>query len=161
MEKKFLLGLIVMVLCFDPLSESTPSGNTLFGIASWYSESDPGIHLTTANGEIFDDSKNTCASWDFPFGTYLSVTSLANGKTVACRVNDRGPAKRLGRLIDLTKSAFQQIAPLGKGLVRVEVEIIESPYNIRFPQEALPLKQEMPGVKSSPEFSSPRTSQVS
>lgn len=95
-----------------------------FGTASWYSESDPGINLTTANGEIFDDSQWTCASWDFPFGTWLRVTNLSNEKMVFCRVNDRGPAKRLGRLIDLTKSAFHEIAPLGAGLVSVKVEMV-------------------------------------
>lgn len=101
--------------------------NPAFGIASWYSEADPGIHLTTANGEIFDDSQFTCASWDFPFGTWLRVTRLSNGNAVFCRVNDRGPAKRLGRLIDLTKSAFREIAPLQAGLVTVKVEPLRLP----------------------------------
>ena len=60
------------------------------GTASWYSETDPGINLRTANNEIFDDSKLTCASWYFPFGTYLKVENEANGESVICRVNDRG-----------------------------------------------------------------------
>ena len=94
----------------------------LFGIASWYSESDPGINRNTANGEIFDDSQRTCASWNFPFDTLLRVTDLANGKSVVCRVNDRGPAKRLGRLIDLTQAAFREMAPLETGLISVKVE---------------------------------------
>lgn len=101
-----------------------------FGTASWYSESDPGINLTTANGEIFDDSQFTCASWDFPFGTWLRVTNLSNGEVVFCRVNDRGPAKRLGRLIDLTKSAFHEIAPLQAGLVTVKVEPLRLPLRL-------------------------------
>ena len=91
------------------------------GTASWYSETDPGIQPQTANGEIFDDSKLTCASWHFPFGTSLKVKNEANGKSVVCRVNDRGPAKRLNRLIDLTKTAFSRIAPAHKGLIRVSV----------------------------------------
>ncbi len=92
-----------------------------YGIASWYSETDPGINLHTANGEIFDDSQRTCASWDFPFGTLLKVTNQVNGKSVVCRVNDRGPHKRLERLIDLTKTAFSQIASTHQGLLRVSV----------------------------------------
>ena len=75
------------------------------GIASWYSETDPGINLHTANGEIFNDQKLTCASWNHAFGTLLKVTNLKNGKSVVCRVNDRGPRKNLRRRIDLTKSA--------------------------------------------------------
>lgn len=93
------------------------------GTASWYSKTDPGINYRTANNEVFDDSQLTCASWNFPFGTYLRVENEANGKSVVCRVNDRGPAKRLNRLIDLTKSAFSRIAPVRKGLIRVSVTV--------------------------------------
>ena len=118
--KRKLLAIVGLALFFLP----TNSGADPFvGIASWYSESDPGINLRTANGEIFDDSKWTCASWDFPFNTYLRVTHLANGKTVLCRVNDRGPAKRLGRAIDLTQAAFRGLAPLRLGLIHVKVEV--------------------------------------
>ena len=105
---------------FHPLPK-TPRVPILHGTASWYSESDPGINLFTANGEVFDDSKWTCASWGFGFGTYLRVTNLENGKSVVCRVNDRGPARRLSRLIDLTKTAFRQIADTRLGLVKVSV----------------------------------------
>lgn len=102
-------------------------GNSeLTGIASWYSESDPGINPTTANGEIFDDSQQTCATWYFPFGTYLRVTELESNRSVTCRVNDRGPSKRLARVIDLTKATFQEIAPLPVGLVSVKIEVVES-----------------------------------
>ena len=100
---------------------------TVKGMASWYSEQDPGVLETTANMEAFDDSKLTCAMWDMPFNTILKVTNLYNGKFVYVRVNDRGPAKRLvqaGRVIDLTKKAFSHINSLETGLVEVEVEII-------------------------------------
>lgn len=147
MGKKLLRGLVLFLFLFlgqGKLSgESNAGWNALFGTASWYSESDPGINLRTANGEIFDDSKLTCASWDFPFGTYLRVTHLANGKAVLCRINDRGPAKRLDRLIDLTKRSFREIAPLETGLISVKVEVAgarESASRSRFQREALPLR---------------------
>ncbi len=92
-----------------------------YGTASWYSETDPGINLHTANGEIFDDSALTCATWDDRFGTRLKVTNLANGQSVICRVNDRGPARRLNRVIDLTQAAFKQIADSRRGLIEVAV----------------------------------------
>lgn len=92
------------------------------GTASWYSETDPYINIHTANGEVFDDSKLTCASWDHAFGTRLEVTNLKNGKSVVCRVNDRGPNKRLKRLVDLSKAAFREIAPLKSGLIKVSVK---------------------------------------
>ncbi|MFA6599970.1 MAG: septal ring lytic transglycosylase RlpA family protein [Candidatus Omnitrophota bacterium] len=91
------------------------------GVASWYSQSDPFINLRTANGEIFDDKQMTCASWHFPFGTRLKVTNLKNGKSVIVIVNDRGPAKRLNRLIDLTRAAFRKISDTRQGLIRVRV----------------------------------------
>ncbi len=97
-----------------------------FGTASWYSETDPYINLHTANGEVFDDSKRTCASWDHSFGTLLEVTNLKTGKSVICRVNDRGPNKRLKRLVDLSKTAFLEIAPLKRGLIQVSVKQIQA-----------------------------------
>lgn len=99
----------------------------LKGMASWYSEGDSGVLETTANMEIFDDSKLTCAMWDMPFNALLKVTNVENGKFVYVRVNDRGPAKRLvqeGRVIDLTKKAFSRIDILEKGLIKVKIEII-------------------------------------
>ncbi len=92
-----------------------------YGTASWYSESDAGVGRWTASGELFDDSKHTCASWDYEFGTLLEVTNLGNGRSVTCRVNDRGPAKRLRRSVDLSKSAFSHIASTRKGLARVSI----------------------------------------
>jgi rare lipoprotein A len=74
--------------------------------------------------EIFDDSQLTCAMWDLPFNTILKVTNLENGRSVLVRVNDRGPARRLNRPIDLTKEAFSRIAELDKGLTDVSVEIM-------------------------------------
>ena len=102
----------------NAMRETAPA---LFGIASWYSEADPWINRHTASGEIFDDTKLTCASWDFPFGTRLKITNLSNGKSVICIVNDCGPAKRLGRSVDLTKAAFRKIADPRLGLVKVSV----------------------------------------
>ena len=87
------------------------------GIASWYSEKDRNINERTANGEIFNDRDFTCASWDFPFGEKLLVINTLNGKSVVCRVNDRGPGKRLRREIDLTKAAFKKIASIDSGLI--------------------------------------------
>ncbi|MCM8824242.1 MAG: septal ring lytic transglycosylase RlpA family protein [Candidatus Omnitrophica bacterium] len=97
------------------------------GIASWYSRKDRGIRKTTANMEIFDDTKFTCAMWGVPFGSLVKVTNLKNGKSVVVRVNDRGPAGwlvRQGRVIDLTKEAFSHIASLKEGLVEVNITII-------------------------------------
>jgi rare lipoprotein A len=110
-------------------AERFPAGvpeTAYYGIASWYSRSDRGIKKRTASGAIFDDSKRTCASWGFPLGTRLWVTNLRNGRSVICVVNDRGPSKKLKRLIDLTKTAFREIADPKLGLVRVSVVPLEN-----------------------------------
>src|SRR3990167_6283326 len=65
------------------------------------------------------------ASWFYPFGTILKVTSLNNGRSINVTVNDRGPAKRLvkkGRVIDLSKKAFESISPLSAGVIPVRIE---------------------------------------
>jgi len=98
-----------------------------FGKASWYSRCDPGINKHTANSEIFDDTKLTAAMWNVPFHQLVKVTNLDNGKSVIVRVNDRGPHKRFvrkGRVIDLSRQAFTQIASPRKGLINVQIELL-------------------------------------
>lgn len=92
-----------------------------YGTASWYSRSDRGIKKRTASGVVFDHTKKTCASWSFPLGTRLRVMNLQNCRSVICVVNDRGPAKKLKRLVDLTKTTFRDIADPKHGLIRVSV----------------------------------------
>lgn len=108
---------------FPHLDLSRPS----IGVASWYSKKDKGISPETANGEKFDDKKMTCASWDYPFGDKLVVVNVLTGKWVVCRVNDRGPNKRLYRKVDLTYAAFSRIANPKRGLIYVTVIPADKP----------------------------------
>ncbi len=99
------------------------------GLASWYSEQDPGIHPSTANGELFHDGALTAAIWDLPFGSCVEVTNLRTLRHVAVRINDRGPHPRLvaqGRVIDLSRSAFEQLGDLQEGLMPVQLELADS-----------------------------------
>ena len=76
---------------------------------------------------MFDDGDLTAAMWEVPFNQRVRVTNLDNGRSVVVRVNDRGPHKRFvaeGRIIDLTKQAFSQIASLDNGLIRIELELL-------------------------------------
>ncbi len=99
----------------------------MIGTASWYGGGEK-LNKYTASGEVFDPEALTCAIWDVPFGTYLKVTNLDNGYWILAKVNDRGPARRLGRLIDLSRHAFSELAPLKEGLIRVKVEIYDPGY---------------------------------
>lgn len=93
------------------------------GVASYYADKFNGKR--TASGEVFNNSKQTAAHNTLPFGTYLKVTNLANGKWVEVRVNDRGPFAK-GRDIDLSQKAFKDIAgSLSAGTLKVRIEIVE------------------------------------
>jgi rare lipoprotein A len=52
----------------------------------------------------------------------VHVTNLVTGRTVDVVVRDRGPFADPARIIDLSPTAFSQIAPLGSGIVPVKIE---------------------------------------
>jgi rare lipoprotein A len=81
-------------------------------------------HRKTASGERFDNYAMTAAHKSLPFGSKVKVTNLNNGKSVTVRINDRGPFVK-GRIIDLTRAAFSQIADLDKGVVKVQIRVLQ------------------------------------
>lgn len=81
-------------------------------------------HRKTASGERLNNNSMTAAHKTLPFGTEVIVKNLGNGKSVAVRINDRGPFVR-GRVIDLTRAAFSQIADLNKGVAKVEIRVVK------------------------------------
>lgn len=88
------------------------------GVASWYGEAFHG--KKTANGESFDMRAMTAAHRKLPFGTFVTVTNLADGRSVVVRINDRGPFVA-GRIIDLSKAAAMAIGLDRTGTALVEV----------------------------------------
>ncbi len=91
------------------------------GIASWYGKKFHG-HLTS-NGEIYDMYSMSAAHKNLPLPTYLTVTNLANNKSVIVRVNDRGPFHQ-SRIIDLSYSAAYKLDMLKKGTAKVKITAI-------------------------------------
>jgi rare lipoprotein A len=89
------------------------------GYASYYSDKFEGS--TTANGEIFHQSKLTAAHKKIAFGTVARVTNLNTNKSVIVHINDRGPFIA-GRIIDLSKSAASHIKMIDAGVVKVKIE---------------------------------------
>jgi rare lipoprotein A len=61
----------------------------------------------------------TCAHRTRPFGSVVTVSY--EGRTIQCRVNDRGPFIR-GRIIDLSVSAARALGMMRSGVVHVSVE---------------------------------------
>lgn len=68
----------------------------------------------------------TTAHKTLPFGTIVEATNLANGNTVQATVTDRGPYGP-GRVLDLSKTAFTQLAPLSTGVVDIQYKVIHLP----------------------------------
>lgn len=92
------------------------------GKASFYA--DKFQSRKTASGERFDQRAKTAAHRRLPFGTKVKVTNKRNKKSVIVTINDRGPFVK-GRIIDLSRSAFKRIGKIGKGLLDVELQIID------------------------------------
>jgi len=88
------------------------------GLASYYG---PGFHgRKTASGEIFDKTDLTAAHRKLRFGTCVHVTSIATGKSVKVRVNDRGPYSG-HRIIDLSEEAARRIGLVERGVSKVRL----------------------------------------
>lgn len=77
----------------------------------------------TASGDRFNPNGMTAAHRHLPFGHQLRVTNMANGKSVVVTVNDRGPFVG-GRIIDLSRASFAQIASLKQGVARVRIQSV-------------------------------------
>lgn len=103
------------------LRKNFSSANVQYGIASYYSNKFQG--RATANGELFDQEKMTCAHNSLPFGTWLMVTNLRNHRSVVVRVNDR-LNYRNHRLVDLSRTAASKLGYVKHGLARVKVSVI-------------------------------------
>ncbi|MBP6286076.1 MAG: septal ring lytic transglycosylase RlpA family protein [Ferruginibacter sp.] len=93
-----------------------------YGQASFYANKFNG--RKTANGEIFDQKKLTCACNVLPLGTWVKVTNLRNGRSVVVKINDR-IHPRMKRVVDLSRAAAQKLGYISRGLTRVKVEVID------------------------------------
>lgn len=93
------------------------------GGASWYG---PGFHgRRTASGERYDMNAFTAAHRTLPFGTWVRVHSLVNGREVDVRITDRGPFVR-SRVIDVSRAAASALGMLGLGFKEVVLLVPES-----------------------------------
>jgi len=98
--------------------------NHITGIASFYGASFEGT--LTATGEIFNNSKYTAACNLFKLNTLVRVTNMRNGRSVLVRINDRMHPNmlKLGRVVDLSRTAAQKINLGSKGIVKVTLDAV-------------------------------------
>lgn len=121
MRKYHVLSALVGALLLLPLgAEELLTAETY---ASYYGEAFNG--RPTSSGEIFDMNAYTAAHKTLPFGTFLEVTNLENGKKVVVRVNDRGPFVP-NREIDLSKAAAKSLGMISRGITRVSIKRVDS-----------------------------------
>ncbi|MEO5782009.1 MAG: septal ring lytic transglycosylase RlpA family protein [Ginsengibacter sp.] len=92
-----------------------------YGVASFYAKKFNGRQ--TANGNTFSSLKYTAACNVLPLGTWVKVTNLKNDLSVIVYINDRLHPKNK-RLIDLSKTAAQQLDFIGRGITKVKVEVL-------------------------------------
>lgn len=89
--------------------------------ASFYGVGDGFNGKRTASGKIFNTNRLMVAHRTLPFGTKVKVTNLNNNKSVFVIIEDRGPAKRTGRCIDLSYAAKNAIGMGGTAPVSLQV----------------------------------------
>ena len=105
--------------CAHKITETgTGSYVTETGKGSYYADKFEG--RPTASGEKFDQNKMTAAHRTIPFGTKVTVTNQANGRSVTVTVNDRGPFAA-GRIIDVSKKAANQLGMVAAGVANVKI----------------------------------------
>jgi rare lipoprotein A len=101
--------LFINVLSAIPLTfalASTPAAPAESGLASFY-------------GGVGRSGEMTCAHRTRPMGSTVTVTY--RGRTVRCRINDRGPFVK-GRVIDLSVTAARALDMVDAGVVMVSLE---------------------------------------
>jgi rare lipoprotein A len=74
----------------------------------------------TGGASWYDYNPGECAHPSIPKGTVLTVTRLGTGASVTCVVTDRGP-HGAGRIIDLDRGTFAQLADPSSGVIEVRI----------------------------------------
>ena len=121
--KSFFFALIIITLCKEAYARPLT--------ASYYTKESckkEGTGILTATGEIYNEEDLTCAMRRRDFGKYYKITNQENGKSVIVRHNNFGPNKKLhdaGRIVDLSRKAFEQIADLDKGVIKITIEEVK------------------------------------
>jgi rare lipoprotein A len=88
--------------------------------ASWYGGGHERLNSRAADGSRFNPRGLTCAHRSLPFGTRLRIAY--RGRSVVVRVTDRGPDRRTGRALDLSRGAADALGLTRVGVGTVNIE---------------------------------------
>lgn len=116
------MKIIMRAMLVAILFAVTPYAHAETCIASQYGIGDGYHGKRTASGAIFNTyARNpyTVAHKTLAFGSFVTITNLANGRSIRAKVTDRGPFRR-DRCIDLGRAGADAIEM--SGLAKVSVE---------------------------------------
>lgn len=105
--------------CYRVLA--TARGYQARGTASWYGEGDAG--RPTASGVPFDPRAMRIAHKTLPFGTWVRIRDLHNGREAIAMVDDRGPFVD-GRVVDATPAVARRLGYYLDGTAPVRVSTV-------------------------------------
>ena len=105
--------------CYRVLASA--SGYQARGVASWYGRADAG--RPTASGAPFDPQAMRLASKTLPFGTWVTIRNLSNGREAVAMVDDRGPFYG-SRIADATPAVAHRLGFYLAGTAPVELQAI-------------------------------------
>jgi rare lipoprotein A len=125
------LGACTYAQALEPASPATPRAKThgavkrvQHGKISWYGRDFAGRR--TASGERFDPHAMTMAHRSLPLGTIVLVVNDDNGRSVALRVNDRGPF-RADRVADVSRAASRELGFQQSGITEATIRVLWTP----------------------------------
>ncbi len=103
---------------YEPAEDFAYSAN---GLVVVFADSVDGA--LTASGETYRSNELTAAHPTLPFQTVVNVRRIDNNKSVAVRINDRGPFA-FARIIELSKAAADVLDVTNESLVEVQVTVL-------------------------------------
>ena len=103
---------------YEPAEDFAYSAN---GVVAVFADSVDGA--LTASGETYRSNELTAAHPTLPFQTVVNVRRIDNDKSVAVRINDRGPFA-FARIIELSKAAADVLDVTNESLVEVQVTVL-------------------------------------
>jgi rare lipoprotein A len=120
---------VLLAACASPRAASIAPvapvvGAEQRGLASWYGH--PYHGRRTASGEVYDMHRMTAAHRTLPFGTWIEVENLNNGRAVKVRVNDRGPFVD-GRVVDVSRGAAVKVDGIAAGVFPARLRVVPAP----------------------------------
>lgn len=105
--------------CYRVLASS--AGYHTRGVASWYGLGAAG--RPTASGVPFDPRAMRVANKTLPFGTWLEIRNLRNGREAVAMVDDRGPFVD-GRILDATPAVARRLGYYLGGTAPVSISAV-------------------------------------